>query len=524
MSAVVRRKGQGMSESTEQSSTEQSSTEQSSTEQSSTEQSSTEQSSTEQPATGSDGATSAGPAVAEKTVFVLYGATGDLAHRLVLPALFRLAKDGLLPTDWRLVGNGRGDVSHEDFRKRVHDSLAEFGAAPEGPVWDDFASKLLFAGGGFSKDDPGSLLTVLEDAHAQLGEHGEMIHYLAIPPSAFERITQGIGEHGLSSHARIVYEKPFGTSMQEFRELNELAHTVFDESDVYRIDHFLGKEGAQAIQAVRAGNTLVAAAWCRDFIDSVQIDVPETLDIGTRAQFYDGTGAFLDMIVTHLIQLAAQVAMEPAGSDPEEIARAREQVIAAFRPMQPAEVVLGQYDDYGQAPGVAAGSQTDTFVAARLWVDNERWQGVPFLLRTGKALARSAQRVSIVFRRPADAPEGTPARGSVLTFDLAGDGGVSLSLVGKQTGPGEEVTVGEADLPLPQTFGGASLPAYSRLVHDVLRGDRALFTRPEGLSHVWTTVGRVLADRPAVQSYPRGSWGPAEAAALAGPEGWILGS
>ncbi len=460
----------------------------------------------------------------EKTVFVLYGATGDLAHRLVLPALFRLAKDGLLPVDWRLVGNGRGDVSHEDFRKRVHDSLAEFGAEPEGDVWEDFASKLLFAGGGFSKDDPGTLLTVLEDAHAQLGEQGEMIHYLAIPPSAFERITQGIGEHGLNTHARIVYEKPFGTSMQEFRELNELAHSVFDESDVFRIDHFLGKEGAQAIQAVRSGNSLISAAWCKEFIESVQIDVPETLDIGTRAQFYDETGAFLDMIVTHLIQLAAQVAMEPVGPDPEEIAKARERVIAAFRPMEPADVVLGQYDDYGQAPGVAEGSQTDTFVAARLWVDDERWQGVPFLLRTGKALAISAQRVSILFKRPEDAPEGTPARGSVLSFNLAGDGGVSLSLVGKQTGPGEEVTVGEADLPLPQTFGGASLPAYSRLVHDVLRGDRALFTRPEGLSHVWTTVARVLADRPAVKPYARGSWGPAEAAELAAPDGWILGS
>ncbi len=456
----------------------------------------------------------------EKTVFVLYGATGDLAHRLVLPALFQLAVDGLLPADWRLVGNGRGDVSHEDFRGRVEKSLKEFGPQPDGEVWQDFASRLLFAGGGFNKDDPGTLLEVLEQAHDQLGERGQMIHYLAIPPKAFRGITEGIGQHGLANSARVVYEKPFGTSAAEFEELNELAHSVFEESAVYRIDHFLGKEGAQDIDVVRAANSLFGAVWDRHSIESVQIDVPETLDVGTRAQFYDGTGAFLDMIVTHLFQLAAQVAKEPTGSDPEEAAAARERVIGAFRPLSTDEVVLGQYDGYLKADGIDQNSQTDTFVAARLWIDNDRWQDVPFLLRTGKAMAESHQRVSLVFRRPVDAPAGT--KPAVLAFELSGEGSLSLTATGKKPGPGEDIGQATLQVSLPE-FGGKPLPAYARLVHDVLRGDRAQFTTPEGLAHVWEAAGPVLADRPKLQSYAYGSWGPEAAAALAGDAGWLAG-
>lgn len=456
----------------------------------------------------------------EKTVFVLYGATGDLAHRLVLPALFQLAVDDLLPSDWRLIGNGRGDVSHEDFRGRVQASLQEFGPQPEGQVWEDFAAKLLFAGGGFNKDDPGTLLEVLGQAHEQLGEHGQMIHYLAIPPKAFRGITEGIGQHGLASHARVVYEKPFGTSAAEFRELDELAHSVFEESAVFRIDHFLGKEGAQDIDVIRGANAMFGASWDRHSVESVQIDVPETLDVGTRAQFYDGTGAFLDMIVTHLFQLAAQVAKEPSGPDSQDAGAARERVIGAFRPLSPDEVVLGQYDGYLKADGIAPDSTTDTFVAARLWVDNDRWQGVPFLLRTGKAMAESHQRVSVVFRRPAGAPEG--ARPAVLAFELSGEGSIALTLTAKKPGSGEEMN--QATLQVPLTaFGGKPLPAYSRLVHDVLRGERAQFTTPDGLAHVWAAAGPLLADRPELQLYAYGSWGPAAAAELAAPDGWLTG-
>ncbi len=456
----------------------------------------------------------------EKTVFVLYGATGDLAHRLVLPALYQLALDGLLPKDWRLIGNGRGDVSHENFRETVHDSLADSGVDPKGQVWDDFAGRLLFAGGGFSKDDPGTLPEVLEQAHNDLGEHGLMVHYLAIPPQAFDTITEGIGQHELADRARVVYEKPFGTSQTEFEHLDQLAHSVFDESAVFRIDHFLGKEGAQEIDRVRAANAIIAAGWDGHHIQQVQIDIPETLDVGTRAQFYDRTGAFLDMIVTHLFQIAAQVAKEPSGPDVADSGQAREQVIAAFRPLAREEVVLGQYDGYHKADGIDPDSQMDTFVAARLWIDNERWQGVPFLLRTGKAMAESHQRVSLVYRVPDGAPPGT--KPAVLAFELSGEGSLSLTLTGKQPGPGEQLATATTTLPLSD-FGGTSLPAYSRLIHDVLRGERAQFTTPDGLAHVWAAATPLLQHRPEVAPYAYGSWGPDAAAALAAPIGWLVG-
>jgi len=271
---------------------------------------------------------------------------------------------------------------------------------------------------------------------------------------------------------------------------------------------------------IRGANAMFGASWDRHSVESVQIDVPETLDVGTRAQFYDGTGAFLDMIVTHLFQLAAQVAKEPSGPDSQDAGAARERVIGAFRPLSPDEVVLGQYDGYLKADGIAPDSTTDTFVAARLWVDNDRWQGVPFLLRTGKAMAESHQRVSVVFRRPAGAPEG--ARPAVLAFELSGEGSIALTLTAKKPGSGEEMN--QATLQVPLTaFGGKPLPAYSRLVHDVLRGERAQFTTPDGLAHVWAAAGPLLADRPELQLYAYGSWGPAAAAELAAPDGWLTG-
>ena len=344
--------------------------------------------------------------VPEPTVLMLFGATGDLAHRLVLPALFRLAQAGLLPEDWRIVGNGRGDVSHEDFQERVRQSLEEFGPKPSEGPWEEFRSRLRFAGGGFEASDPGSLLDVLEEAERDLGGSPQRVHYFAVPPAAFGPLTEAIGEHGLAERSRVVYEKPFGTSKASFEQLDKCAHAVFKEDQIYRIDHFLGKEATQSIHVVRFGNGLFAGAWDHKHIDSVQIDVPETLDVGMRANFYESTGAILDMLVTHLFQLAGEVAMEVPGSlDAEHIAEAREEVIGSFRPLRRDEVVVGQYEGYRDIDGVPAGSRTETFVAARLWVDNDRWQGVPFLMRTGKCMAESHQRVSIRFKgRPRNFP------------------------------------------------------------------------------------------------------------------------
>lgn len=462
--------------------------------------------------------------VAKPTVFVLFGGTGDLAHRLVLPAFYRLAKEGLLPEEWRLVGNGRGDVSHENFQERVQKSLEEFGPKPEDGPWEEFRSRLRFAGGGFDKSDPGSLLDVVAEAHRELGADAQRIHYLAVPPSTFVKLTEGIGEHGLAANSRVVYEKPFGTSMATFRQLDEAAHRVFDESQIYRIDHFLGKEATQDIHVLRFGNGLFSHAWDRRHIDSVQIDVPETLDVGMRADFYDATGAILDMLVTHLFQLAGEVAMPtPESLDAEHIAKAREQVIGCFRPLTTDDVVVGQYEGYRDIEGIDEQSKTETFVAARLWVDNDRWRGVPFLLRTGKCMAESHQRVSIRFKEPVDALGGLPSGGNVLGFELSGDGEITLSLVAKEPGPGSDLASGSARLALGKAFHTPSLPAYSRLIHDVLIGDRSLFTRPDGLEHVWEVAGGLLDNKPEPEIYPKGSWGPGSAKALAGEAGWILG-
>ncbi|MGH9115882.1 MAG: glucose-6-phosphate dehydrogenase [Acidimicrobiales bacterium] len=460
----------------------------------------------------------------DPTVFVLYGATGDLAHRLVMPALFSLAREGLLPADWRLVGNGRGDTSHEDFQERVRESLEEFGPKPSDGPWDEFRSRIRFAGGGFNADDPGHLLEVIDEAERDLsdGQLPQRIHYLAVPPSAFESLTEGIGSHGLAARSRVVYEKPFGTSLESFEAVNRAARKVFKESQIYRIDHFLGKEAAQNIHVLRFANGLFSSAWDRHHIRQVQIDVPETLDVGMRANFYEHTGAILDMIVTHLFQLAGEVAMEPPESvDAEHIARAREKVIGCFRPLTWDDVVVGQYEGYRDTEGVAPDSRTETFVALRLWVDNDRWRGVQFLMRTGKCLAASMQRVCIEFHQPPTGFGKAPDGGNVLSFDLAGDGEIDLSLVAKRPGP--TLTLGSAGvrLPLGEAFHTPSLPAYARLIHDVLTGDRSLFTRPDGLAHVWHVAGALLQDKPEPVPYPCGSWGPPGVDHLAGPSGWL---
>jgi glucose-6-phosphate 1-dehydrogenase len=458
------------------------------------------------------------------TVFVLYGATGDLAHRLVLPAFYRLAIAGLLPEDWRLVGNGRGDVSHEDFAERVRESLEEFGPKPSEGPWDLVRSRLCFAGGGFETSDPGSLLDVLKEAERQMGGTPELIHYMAVPPSAFGPLTEAIGTHGLAHGSRVVYEKPFGTSLETFTELDRIADATFEESQIYRIDHFLGKEATQDIHVLRFANGLFTGAWDNTHIESVQIDVPETLDVAMRASFYESTGAILDMLVTHLFQLAAEVAMEsPHCLEPECLAEERERVIGCFRPLTRDDVVVGQYEGYRQTDGVAPDSKTETFVAARMWVDNSRWKGVPFLLRTGKCLAESHQRISVVFKDPEPGLPGQPVGASILGFELSGDGEILLSLVVKEPGPAMTLDTSTVTIPLGTGFHTPSLPAYARLLHDVLLGDRSLFTRPDGLAHVWKVATAILDDKPDPSPYPKGSWGPPAAAELAAPSAWHLG-
>jgi glucose-6-phosphate 1-dehydrogenase len=457
-------------------------------------------------------------------VIVLFGGTGDLAKRMVIPAFYTLFLQKLLPSEFILVGNGRGDVSHEDFRGHVHDVLSEFGTKPEGKDWEEFADRLRFAGGGFDSTNPGSLLDVIAEAQQQLGGSCELVHYLAVPPVAFAELTAGLGAHGLAAGARVVYEKPFGTSPENFRELDEAVHKVLREDQVFRIDHFLGKEATQDLHVLRFANSIFANAWNTQHIKAIQIDAPEKLDIDDRALFYDSTGAMLDMLITHLFQVAAEVAMEPPASlAADDLQSAREEVIGCFRPLDPAEVVLGQYKGYLDVPGIKPGSTTDTFVAARMWVDNDRWRGVPFLMRTGKRMAGATQRVSVIMREPTGVPVEVPQDGGVLTFSLAGNGAVELSMVVKEPGPGLDLTVTDASIVLGDVAGADALAPYVRLIHDVLIGDRSLFTRPDGLASAWNVLEPVLNARPPVHPYEQGSWGPAAAAELAAPDRWLLG-
>jgi glucose-6-phosphate 1-dehydrogenase len=458
------------------------------------------------------------------TVFVLYGATGDLARRMVLPAFFQLACRDLLPAEWRLVGNGRGDVSHEDFTGRVHDALAEFGPHPDTGPWKEFSSRLRFAGGGFASDDPGSLLDVLAEARADVGADAQLVHYLAIPPTAFAGVTRGLAEHGLAEGSRVVYEKPYGTSPESFRELDELVLSVLQEDQVFRIDHFLGKEGTQDLHVLRFANGLFEHIWNNEHVRQVQIDVPETLGVAQRAEFYDATGAVLDMLVTHLFQVAAEVAMEPPASlGSADLQDAREAVLAAFRPLSPVDVVLGQFDGYTDLHDVAEDSRTDTFVAARLWIDTDRWHGVPFLLRTGKKLAASEQRVSLFLHKPDGPVTEVPGYGNVVSLSLSGAGALGLRLIAKEPGPDLSLAEATTTLDLADIPRGDPLPPYVSLIHDVITGDRSLFTTSAGLSSAWSAVQPLLDDPPAVQPYEPGSWGPVAANELAGPCGWMLG-
>jgi len=459
--------------------------------------------------------------VDDSVVFVLFGATGDLAKRMVLTAFYELHTRGLMPAQWRLVGNGRGDVSHEDFHAHVKGVLTDFGdGAPEGPAWDDFSDHLRFAGGGFEKSDPGSLLDVLKEAHDDIG-HARYVHYLAIPPSAFPKVTEGLAEHDLIKGARVVYEKPYGQSLKSFRELDELVHSVMDEEQVFRIDHFLGKEATQNLHVVRFGNELIGRSWCRDAVAQVQVDVPETLDVADRAEFYDATGAFRDMIVTHLFQVAAEVAMEPPLSlGAQDLQDARESVLAAFRPLRAEDTVLGQYAGYTDLDDVPDDSTTDTFAAVRLWVDTDRWHGVPFVLRSGKQLGTSKQVVSLLLR-PQEGPIPKVPGQTILQFSLSGSGSIDVQLVVKKPGPDLELAVTRTAVDLGEVSDGGALPPYVSLLHDVVLGDRSLFTSSAGLEAAWSHTADLLADPPPPVPYEPGTEGPRAALDLTDGVGWL---
>ena len=459
-------------------------------------------------------------------VVVLVGATGDLARRKLLPGLFHLSSVGFIP-GCRIIGVSLDDIDLEAFRKIARGALDEFSSRKVTESdWNTFAASLDYV--SLAAGAP-ALKAAVERAEQTFGGESRRLHYLSVPPSAALPAVRMLGEAGLVERSRIVMEKPFGTDLTSAVTLNARLHEVFEEDQIFRIDHFLGKEPAQNILAFRFANGLFEPIWNRNFIDHVQIDVPETLGLGRRAGFYEQTGAFRDMVVTHLFQILAFMAMEPPTAlEPSPISEEKNKVFRSMLPIQPNDVVRGQYTGYRSEEGVNAESETETFIALKCSIDNWRWAGVPFYLRTGKRLAEGQRIISIAFREPPKsmfpAGSGVGAQGpDHLTFDLADASKMSLSFYGKRPGPGMRLDKLSLQFAMNDTgLLGDVLEAYERLILDAMRGDRTLFTTAEGIERLWQVSTPLLEAPPPVRFYAPGSWGPNAIHQLVAPRAWRL--
>jgi glucose-6-phosphate 1-dehydrogenase len=458
-------------------------------------------------------------------VLVLFGATGDLAARKLLPGLFHLFRVGLMPDEFRIIGSGRH--APDDFTAIVETALRTHGRMELDGHWEAFSQRLSFVAS--TAEDGSELAEAVTAAEAEIGAEGERLVYLSVPPGAMRDMVRMLGASGIADHCSLVVEKPFGHDVQSARELNAKLHGVLEEDSIYRIDHFLGKEAAQNILVARFANGILEPIWNRDHISYVQIDVPEALDIQGRAGFYEETGAFRDMVVTHLLQILGIVALEaPSRIDADALHLERTKLFDAVRPLDPERVVFGQYEGYRDEADVADDSEVETFAALEVHVDSWRWSGVPFYLRTGKALAAGRRTVTIGFT---EAPlrifpnqdSGQTLRPSELVFELSDDPTVRIEVQAKVPGP--EIDLGRVALTLDvdEAFGGADgLEAYERLLHDVMLRERLLFTRAEQIERLWEVCAPVLEHRPEPLAYAKGSWGPEAALELPGSPGWRL--
>jgi glucose-6-phosphate 1-dehydrogenase len=457
---------------------------------------------------------------------VIFGATGDLARRKLLPGLLRLFQAGLMP-EFRIIGVSMEEIGDAQFRGIAEEACREHARhAFGGEEWHEFSSRLSYVPHARGAE---GLQEAVARAEADLGPEMQLLHYLSVPPVAAPDVIKTLHACGLSQRSRVIMEKPFGTDLASARKLNAMVHEVIDEDRVFRIDHFLGKEAAQNILALRFANGLFEPIWNRSHIDHIQIDVPETLGVGSRAAFYEKTGAFRDMVVTHLFQILAFVAMEPPTAlAPGPITDEKNKVFRSLQPLKPELVVRGQYEGYREEPGVDPDSSTETFIALRCELDNWRWNGVPFYLRTGKRMGESARIISIAFREPPQAM--FPADSRVgrygpdhLTFDLDESSRVSLSFYGKRPGMGMVLDKASMQFSLEETnYHGEAVEAYERLIRDAMIGDRTLFTTAEGIERLWEVSEPLLRNPPSAQPYPQGSWGPAEIGALIAPHSWRL--
>jgi len=458
-------------------------------------------------------------------VIVLFGASGDLAKRKLLPGLFHLNEAGLMPRDFRIVGCSRNPLRDDEFRALAREAVKTFGRRPAtGASWDPFAEKLSYVG---TAEGLGGLRESVGEAVEAIGGEPRLLHYLSVPPNAAPGVIQELGTCGLVERARVIMEKPFGVDLESARRLNALLHSVFDESQIFRIDHFLGKETVQNILALRFANGMFEPVWNRDHIDHVQIDVPETLSVGTRAAFYEQTGAYRDMVVTHLFQVLGFVAMEPPTSiTSEPLITEKRKVFDTIEPLDPAHVVRGQYEGYREIPGVAPGSDTETFVALKACIDSWRWADVPFYMRTGKRLHRSGHAITIAFRGPprhvfALAPHTDDP--NLLTFELGEPGSITATFLAKEPGATFRLGAAQMKFEYEESFSTAmQLEAYERLLHDAMIGDRMLFTSADGIERLWEISEPLIQRPPPSHPYAPGSWGPPEAEELVAPSHWHL--
>ncbi len=466
---------------------------------------------------------------ADPQAIVIFGASGDLTRRKLLPAFYHLFVEGLLPDGFAIVGYARSQMSDEDFREAARRTLKEFARCdPGGEEWEEFRRRLSYLPGEFDSENAMEHLREhLEEVDQAFRTDGGRLYYCATPPQAYPQIVARLAESRMQANARIVVEKPFGHDLESARELNSQLHAVFEESQIFRIDHYLGKETVQNILAFRFANGMFEPIWNRRYIDNVQVTVAEEIGIEGRAQFYEQVGTIRDMIQTHLFQVMTFLAMEPPVSfEPNRLRDEKVRVLRSARPIDPRKVVRGQFAGYRDEEGVARDSQAETFAAMTVEIDNWRWAGVPFFLRTGKKLSRKVTELSLSFR---DVPynvfrgtDATPLGRDHLTFRVQPDEGITMALNVKRPGVGLALDRATLDFDYGQTFRTPLIEAYETLILEAMGGDHTLFTREDEVERAWELLMPVMDRPPQVKTYQPGSWGPEEAEALILPRHWHI--
>jgi glucose-6-phosphate 1-dehydrogenase len=469
----------------------------------------------------------------EPCAVVIFGASGDLTQRKLLPALYSLAANRFLPREVGVLGVGRTPLSDEEWRARTRVGVEEHGRGPfREDVWDELAAGMRYVATDFSTDDgPAPVIDALRDLDETRGTQGNRVFYLAIPPKAMRVTVEQIGRNRTTGGwTRVIVEKPFGHDSESARELNALLTGVFEEREIYRIDHYLGKETVQNMLVLRFANGIFEPIWNRQMVDHVQITVAEDLGLEGRAGFYEESGAIRDIVQNHLLQLVALTAMEPPiDFTADSVRNEKVKVLRAIHTPGPKHVVRGQYGPgfvegrevpgYRQEPGVAPESTTETYVAAKLYIDNWRWADTPFYVRTGKRLPRRETTIAIQFKRaphpPFEVDAADSLRPNVLLIHIQPDEGISLTMSAKVPGQGMTIRPVHMDFSYGGHFRTGLPEAYERLILDCMLGDATLFTRADEVEEQWELVDSMIAtwrrDRPSFPNYAAGTWGPVAA-------------